>query len=157
MRHKFSFHLGRLRATFRARPSGRLALPVLFGLSGLLPAACSGGNAVRDDAMRYDFFFTSDGIRIVGHGQMPPAGLDLSYEERRDKCIELARQHANSKWLGVTEKTIELQTLWLDRLRRGARGPWQRCLDEGRLLRYLPDAADACSIVVEYRCDPREW
>lgn len=107
--------------------------------------------------MRYDFFFTKEGIRIVGRGQMPAASLDLSYDERREKCLASARRQADSKWLGVTEKTIELQTLWLDRLNRGARGPWQRCLDEGRLLRYLPESADTCSIVVEYGCDPRDW
>jgi hypothetical protein len=106
--------------------------------------------------MRYDFFHTGEGIRIIGTAAMPEGGLSESYEERKTRCIESARQHANSKWLGLTEKTIELQTLWLHRLQKGARGPWQRCLDEAKILRYIP-GGDTCSVVMLYRCDPRDW
>ncbi len=120
-------------------------------------SACSSIVPVADDALRYDFFFTPEGIRIVGQGKMPAGSIDLTYQERKEQCQILAKRHADSKWLGVTEKTVEMQTLWLDRLNRGAKGPWQKCLDEAKIIRFIPESADACSIVVQYPCDPRRW
>ncbi|MBW7857203.1 MAG: hypothetical protein H3C43_02630 [Leptonema sp. (in: Bacteria)] len=111
---------------------------------------------MQDDAFRYDFFQTEEGIRIKGQGQMPIGSLSDSYEDRKAKCIEIAQMQANSKWLALTETTIELQTLWLNRLSKGAKGPWQKCLDDAKIERYLPEE-NGCAVVMLYRCDPRNW
>lgn len=154
MRHKFPFHDIPDRACGTA--VGCLRRACLFTVSAIL-AACSSVGAVKDDSLRYDFFYTPEGIRIIGQARMPAGGIDLSYQEKRDRCQALAKRHADSKWLGATEKTIELQTLWLDRLNRGARGPWQKCLDEAKILRFMPESVDSCSVVVLYSCDPQKW
>lgn len=135
---------------------GAVHFALLLFLSVPLVRCTSPENRLTDEAMRYDFFNTEDGIRIVGRAAMPEGSLSESYEDRKARCIESARQHANSKWLGLTEKAIELQTLWHHRLQKGARGPWQRCFDEATMLRYIP-AGESCSVVMLYKCDPRDW
>lgn len=129
----------------------------LLSLFFLFISGCQSSQIrVNDDAMLYDFYGMEDGIRIFGEARMPEGGLNASYEERKERCIEAAKQHANSKWLALTEKTIELQALWHDRLQRGAEGPWQRCFDEATMLRFIPAGA-TCRVVMLYRCDPRQW
>ena len=133
----------------------KLLVWILF-LNLTFVGCSTAGSMVQDDAFRYDFFQTEEGFRIKGQSTMPTGSLSDSYEQRKTKCIEMARLEANSKWLALTETTIELQTLWLNRLKKGARGPWQKSLDGAEIERYLPEE-NGCTVVMLYRCDPRSW
>jgi len=129
-------------------------LQLLFGMS--LAGCASYTTTVDDDSYRYDFYSTADGLRILASASMPPLALNGSYDDQKQRCIQAARQKADSKWLALTETTIEVQTLWYQRLQRGASGPWQRCFDKATVLRYIP-SGESCSVVMLYSCDPRDW
>jgi cyclopropane fatty-acyl-phospholipid synthase-like methyltransferase len=104
----------------------------------------------------YDFFYGENYFQIMGEARFQDKSL-RSYEETLKQCVKEAKVHADSKWLGVTEKYIESQRLWHDRLKSNYYSLWKKCFDEATIKEVIPIYPDRCKIIVHYYCDPQKW
>jgi len=104
----------------------------------------------------YDFFYGENYLQIIGEAKFQDKSL-RPYDENLKECIREAKIHSDSKWLGVTEKYIESQRLWYDRLKSNYYSLWKKCLDEATIKEVIPIFPNRCKIIVHYYCDPQKW
>ncbi|MFN3603899.1 MAG: hypothetical protein ACK4UJ_04220 [Leptonema sp. (in: bacteria)] len=117
---------------------------------------CQTFNPTEDKNYHYDFYFGKDYLQILGKGTMP-SSEDLPYIKKLEQCVQDAKMYSDSKWLGITEKYIELQTLWYDRLKSNYYSHWKICLNNAKIVKIIPIYPGTCRIVVHYFCNPMDW
>lgn len=105
---------------------------------------------------QYDFYFGTNYLQIIGTAKIPDFPRE-SFARRLELCVNEAKIHAHSKWLGVTEKYVESQKLWLEQLQNNYYSLWKPCLDSAKIHKVIPVYPDECKIIIHYSCDPRKW
>lgn len=114
-----------------------------------------------------EYYFYKDKSQIHGTARMParltPAsepgrvpGLS-SLGERRNRCVALAVQDAQARFLAVTREDQQEIAEWKARLAMGARRGWGSCFDEAVMRSVFFEPPDQCRVVMVFPCSPREF
>ncbi len=126
-----------------------------FILFFLITSFCQTYKEIQIVENRYDFYYGKYYFQILGKAKVE--NPYPTYKENLDLCIKEAKIYADSKWLGVTEKYIESQELWYDRLKHNYYSLWKKCLTEAKIVEVYPEFPNKCEIIVHYYCDPQKW
>lgn len=119
--------------------------------------SCQTYKITEDKNHEYDFYFGKEYIQIIGKGETKNLNNKESYSKKLEECVKEAKIYADSKWLGITEKYIELQTLWYDRLKNHYYSHWKTCFENAKIIQRIPIYPNQCKIVVHYFCNPFKW